>query len=77
MYEKTDDGKIDFQPQPLLDAAGGLEALQRRSAAGLYYQYDLACNGYVIQRHFLRQPVDQQPLCAYQHRPVAARALQH
>jgi hypothetical protein len=29
------------------------------------------------QRHFLRQPDQHQPLGAEQHRPVAARALQH
>jgi hypothetical protein len=31
----------------------------------------------VRQRHFLRQPEDQQPLSAQQNRPVAARTLQH
>jgi hypothetical protein len=29
------------------------------------------------QRYFLRQPEDQQPFRPQQHRPVAARALQH
>lgn len=48
MYEKTDDGKIDFSHNPFSMPQGGLEALQGNPLDVLGYQYDLACNGYEL-----------------------------
>jgi aspartyl-tRNA synthetase len=48
MYEKTDDGKIDFSHNPFSMPQGGLEALQGDPLAIHAYQYDLACNGYEL-----------------------------
>ncbi len=48
MYEKTDDGKIDFSHNPFSMPQGGLEALNGDPLEVLGYQYDLACNGYEL-----------------------------
>ncbi len=48
MYEKTDDGKIDFSHNPFSMPQGGLEALNGDPLKVYAYQYDLACNGYEI-----------------------------
>ncbi|MCB5411147.1 aspartate--tRNA ligase [Pseudogemmobacter faecipullorum] len=49
MYEKTDDGKIDFSHNPFSMPQGGLEALTSKDPLDIYaYQYDLACNGYEL-----------------------------
>ena len=48
MYEKTDDGKIDFSHNPFSMPQGGMEALQGDPLEVLGYQYDLACNGYEL-----------------------------
>ncbi len=48
MYEKTDDGKIDFSHNPFSMPQGGLEALQGDPLSVYAYQYDLACNGYEL-----------------------------
>ncbi|PZO64216.1 MAG: aspartate--tRNA ligase [Paracoccus denitrificans] len=48
MYEKTDDGKIDFSHNPFSMPQGGLEALNGDPLKVLAYQYDLACNGYEL-----------------------------
>jgi len=48
MYEKTDDGKIDFSHNPFSMPQGGMEALQGDPLAVHAYQYDLACNGYEL-----------------------------
>jgi aspartyl-tRNA synthetase len=48
MYEKTDDGKIDFSHNPFSMPQGGMEALQGDPLKVLGYQYDLACNGYEL-----------------------------
>ena len=48
MYEKTDDGKIDFSHNPFSMPQGGLEALQDDPLDVYAYQYDLACNGYEL-----------------------------
>ncbi|MFD1912862.1 aspartate--tRNA ligase [Halodurantibacterium flavum] len=48
MYEKTDDGKIDFSHNPFSMPQGGLEALSGDPLKVLGYQYDLACNGYEL-----------------------------
>ncbi|HVG47147.1 MAG TPA: aspartate--tRNA ligase, partial [Rubellimicrobium sp.] len=48
MYEKTDDGKIDFSHNPFSMPQGGLEALQGDPLSVHAYQYDLACNGYEL-----------------------------
>jgi aspartyl-tRNA synthetase len=48
MYEKTDDGRIDFSHNPFSMPQGGLEALMGDPLAVYAYQYDLACNGYEL-----------------------------
>lgn len=48
MYEKTDDGKIDFSHNPFSMPQGGLEALEGDPLAVMGFQYDLACNGYEL-----------------------------
>ncbi|NEX47093.1 aspartate--tRNA ligase [Pseudotabrizicola algicola] len=48
MYEKTDDGKIDFSHNPFSMPQGGMEALNGDPLDVYAYQYDLACNGYEL-----------------------------
>ena len=48
MYEKTDEGKIDFSHNPFSMPQGGLEALMGDPLQVYAYQYDLACNGYEV-----------------------------
>ncbi|MES2334265.1 MAG: aspartate--tRNA ligase [Pseudomonadota bacterium] len=48
MYEKTDEGKIDFSHNPFSMPQGGLEALNGDPLTVYAYQYDLACNGYEV-----------------------------
>ncbi len=48
MYEKTDEGKIDFSHNPFSMPQGGMEALSGDPLAVYAYQYDLACNGYEL-----------------------------
>jgi aspartyl-tRNA synthetase len=48
MYEKTDDGKIDFSHNPFSMPQGGMEALAGDPLQVKGYQYDLACNGYEL-----------------------------
>jgi aspartyl-tRNA synthetase len=48
MYEKTDDGKIDFSHNPFSMPQGGMEALMGDPLSVHAYQYDLACNGYEL-----------------------------
>ncbi|MFM2354710.1 MAG: hypothetical protein RLZZ528_446 [Pseudomonadota bacterium] len=48
MFEKTDDGKIDFSHNPFSMPQGGLEALSGDPLKVHAYQYDLACNGYEL-----------------------------
>ena len=48
MYEKTDDGKIDFSHNPFSMPQGGLDALLGDPLQVYAYQYDLACNGYEL-----------------------------
>ena len=48
MYERGDDGKIDFSHNPFSMPQGGLEALNGDPLAIKGYQYDLACNGYEL-----------------------------
>ncbi len=48
MYEKTDDGRIDFSHNPFSMPQGGLEALSGDPLKVHAYQYDLACNGYEL-----------------------------
>ncbi|MEI4471654.1 aspartate--tRNA ligase [Frigidibacter sp. MR17.24] len=48
MFEKTDDGKIDFSHNPFSMPQGGLEALQGDPLKVHAFQYDLACNGYEL-----------------------------
>ncbi|RCW86708.1 aspartate--tRNA ligase [Paracoccus lutimaris] len=48
MYEKSDEGKIDFSHNPFSMPQGGLDALSGDPLAVKGYQYDLACNGYEL-----------------------------
>ena len=48
MYEKTDEGAIDFSHNPFSMPQGGLEALNGDPLSVYAYQYDLACNGYEL-----------------------------
>ena len=48
MYEKTDDGRIDFSHNPFSMPQGGLAALSGDPLTVHAYQYDLACNGYEL-----------------------------
>ncbi len=48
MYEKTDEGKIDFSHNPFSMPQGGMAALSGDPLAVHAYQYDLACNGYEL-----------------------------
>jgi aspartyl-tRNA synthetase len=48
MYEKTDEGTIDFSHNPFSMPQGGLEALNGDPLSVYAYQYDLACNGYEL-----------------------------
>ena len=48
MYEKTDEGKIDFSHNPFSMPQGGMEALNGDPLKVYAYQYDLACNGYEL-----------------------------
>jgi aspartyl-tRNA synthetase len=48
MYEKTDEGKIDFSHNPFSMPQGGMEALSGDPLSVYAYQYDLACNGYEL-----------------------------
>ncbi len=48
MYERDDDGKIDFSHNPFSMPQGGMDALTGDPENILGYQYDLACNGYEL-----------------------------
>ena len=48
LYEKDDEGRIDFSHNPFSMPQGGMEALQGDPLEALGYQYDLACNGYEL-----------------------------
>ncbi len=48
MFERTDEGRIDFSHNPFSMPQGGLEALAGDPLEVLAYQYDLACNGYEV-----------------------------
>ena len=48
MYEKDDEGKIDFSHNPFSMPQGGLEALDGDPLKVMAFQYDLACNGYEL-----------------------------
>ncbi|MBY8975607.1 aspartate--tRNA ligase [Rhodobacteraceae bacterium NNCM2] len=48
MYEKDDQGRIDFEHNPFSMPQGGLEALEGDPLEVKGYQYDLACNGYEL-----------------------------
>ncbi|KGJ04566.1 aspartyl-tRNA synthetase [Paracoccus halophilus] len=48
MYEKTEDGRIDFSHNPFSMPQGGMAALEGDPLAVKGYQYDLACNGYEL-----------------------------
>ncbi|MBJ3762671.1 aspartate--tRNA ligase [Maribius pontilimi] len=48
MYERDDEGRIDFSHNPFSMPQGGMDALDGDPLDVLGYQYDLACNGYEL-----------------------------
>ncbi|MBQ6860314.1 MAG: aspartate--tRNA ligase [Clostridia bacterium] len=49
MYEKDDEGKVEFNHNPFSMPQGGLEALNTKDPLDIYaYQYDMVCNGYEL-----------------------------
>ena len=48
MYERGEDGRVDFSHNPFSMPQGGAEALDGDPLSVLGYQYDLACNGYEL-----------------------------
>ncbi len=49
MYEKDDEGKIEFNHNPFSMPQGGMEALETKNPLEiLAYQFDLVCNGYEL-----------------------------
>ncbi len=48
MFERTDDGRIDFSHNPFSMPQGGMAALAGDPLQVYAYQYDLACNGYEV-----------------------------
>ena len=48
MYERDEEGRVDFSHNPFSMPQGGMEALEGDPEAVLGYQYDLACNGYEL-----------------------------
>ncbi|SEO04408.1 aspartate--tRNA ligase [Palleronia pelagia] len=48
MYERDDEGKIDFSHNPFSMPQGGMDALDGDPLEVMGYQYDLACNGYEL-----------------------------
>jgi aspartyl-tRNA synthetase len=48
MFERTEDGRIDFSHNPFSMPQGGLAALDGDPLGVLAFQYDLACNGYEL-----------------------------
>ncbi|HEX9857471.1 MAG TPA: amino acid--tRNA ligase-related protein, partial [Paracoccaceae bacterium] len=48
LYEKDDEGRIDFSHNPFSMPQGGMAALEGDPLQVLGYQYDLACNGYEL-----------------------------
>jgi aspartyl-tRNA synthetase len=48
MYEKDEEGNVDFSHNPFSMPQGGAKALDGDPLKVLGYQYDLACNGYEI-----------------------------
>ncbi len=48
MYEKTEEGGIDFSHNPFSMPQGGMDALLGDPLQVYAYQYDLACNGYEL-----------------------------
>ncbi len=78
MYEKTDEGKIDFSHNPFSMPQGGMEALSGDPLEVLGFQYDLACNGYelisgAIRNHRLEVMYKAFGLAGYGHDEVDRR----
>ena len=48
MYEKDDEGHVDFEHNPFSMPQGGLAALDGNPLEVKGYQYDLSCNGYEL-----------------------------
>ncbi|KFE36749.1 aspartate--tRNA ligase [Thioclava atlantica] len=78
MYEKDDEGVIDFSHNPFSMPQGGLEALDGDPLAVKGYQYDLACNGYeilsgAIRNHKLEIMYKAFEIAGYPHDEVEKR----
>ncbi|RVT85865.1 aspartate--tRNA ligase [Rhodobacteraceae bacterium CCMM004] len=48
MYERDDEGRVDFSHNPFSMPQGGMAALDGDPLEVLGFQYDLACNGYEL-----------------------------
>ncbi len=59
MYERDDEGVIDFSHNPFSMPQGGMEALDGPPEGVLGYQYDLACNGYELISGAIRNHVPE------------------
>jgi aspartyl-tRNA synthetase len=59
MYEKDDEGRVDFSHNPFSMPQGGMEALSGDPLEVLGYQYDLACNGYEIVSGAIRNHIPE------------------
>ncbi len=59
MYERDEEGVIDFSHNPFSMPQGGMEALDGPPEAVLGYQYDLACNGYELISGAIRNHVPE------------------
>ncbi len=59
MYEKDDEGRIDFSHNPFSMPQGGMEALEGEPLAVRGYQYDLACNGYELVSGAIRNHIPE------------------
>jgi aspartyl-tRNA synthetase len=78
MYEKKDDGSIDFSHNPFSMPQGGLEALSGDPYKVLGFQYDLACNGAEIVSGAIRNHKPEImfrafEICGYGHDEVEKR----
>ena len=67
MFEKTDDGKIDFSHNPFSMPQGGLEALNTLDPLEIKaYQYDLVCNGYELLSGGIRNHLPEAMIRAFE-----------
>lgn len=67
MFEKGDDGKIDFSHNPFSMPQGGLEALNSKDPLEIKAtQYDLVCNGYELISGGIRNHLPEAMIKAFE-----------